>query len=432
MRLFMRFPLYFCLLLSPLIVAEGGQANELAGYVDMAIANDQRIAQARARITASEAGVSAANAPRRPQVSVGGTYSWTEQREPLELDYNNAEAALDLQQSLWQRNQLARRDLAKLQVEATGIEVARATRNLLGELSEAFFDLLNQRREIAVYRAQLNALDNALQREESRFAAGVSSTPRLNAVRAEHAQVNASLVMAEALLVTYQDVLVRLVGEEIDLPEAGKTPEFSLPAGDAHIWRDRAARQNQDLRLADNAIAQANQGITLAQRGNDPSLNLFGRWARASNPNGMELVNEFQQVGVRLNVPLYTGGGVSASTTQAEQDYLAAQLARDYQADLLASSVRLRWRQLESQLAVIEANEVALLSAEQSLELNQVAYSNNALGQQELLDAQSRFYVAERKLAASRYDFSRRLIDLYALAGELDKARLLKVIGDWL
>lgn len=405
--------------------------KDIVDYIDLALVQDQRIAQARAQVAANQAAEDAANAPRRPQVGVSGSYSWNNQLKPLARDYASGEAALDVQQSLWQRSLLSQRDLARMQTEASQLRLASAKQQLLRELSTTLFDYLNQRRVVAAYQAQQQVLANALAREEARFAVGASSLPRITAVRAELHQVKASLLAVQALQDNYLDVLQRIVGEPVMLPPVTDSPQFAMPEEDRRELQTRARKNNLELRLAQNAIAQADLNITLAQPINHLSVDLFGRWSQGTNPNGQGMESEMHQLGVRLKMPLYTGGRVAAYATKAEQEYAAAQLARDYQASVLTSTVRLRWRELQAQLAVIEANQLSVLSATQSLELNQAAYDNNALDQQELLDAQSRLYNAERILVDSQFAFSRQMVALYELAGELHKERLSMQVRKW-
>ena len=401
-------------------------------YLQQAVANDQRIAQAQANVEAAYAGVEQSSASLRPQIGLESAYSHTQQIKPLDDYYTNTSVALRIDQKLWQRNDRTQTRLSNLAVGAAKIEVTLAVEQLLTELGLALFNVLEQRQAVEAFSAQQAALSYALESEQARFELGMSAAPRVTAARARANQVNARLIMARATGDSLRDELTRLVGTEVFLPDEITTPVFALPEGSLAAWQEQAKTHNSRLLLARNAIRQSDEGMTLAQRTNDPSLGLFGRWSYSTNPNGMDKDNQFHQIGVQLRIPLYTGGASAALSVQAEKNNLRALLERDYQQQTIASNLRVQWRRLETQLTVIEASALALVSTEQLLEINQLAYDNNTISQQALLDAQSDYYNAKRDLSSAQFDFYRWLIDFYALAGRLDQTRFQSLIGDWI
>ncbi|MDX2348924.1 MAG: TolC family protein, partial [Porticoccus sp.] len=124
-------------------------------------------------------------------------------------------------------------------------------------------------------------------------------------------------------------------------------------------------------------------------------------------------------VAIRLNVPIFTGGLVSAErrqafqqSVQAEENYIGIQRntvqnARSLHLLVLTNTAR------------VKARNQAIISAKSALEATQAGYEVGTRNIVDVLVVQRNLYQARRNYANSRYDYIASLLKLKDVAGQL-------------
>jgi outer membrane protein len=154
----------------------------------------------------------------------------------------------------------------------TDYEAARQV--LLIRVAEAYFNVLAAVDMLETQAAARTAIARQLEMAERRFEVGLISITALLEARAESDQLVANRVAAERALVSAQEALRDIVGEDVgELSRLIEEPPLTPPVpADAEEWVETAMQQNLALisaRLgADIAAADDDIGIQRTARGN--------------------------------------------------------------------------------------------------------------------------------------------------------------------
>jgi outer membrane protein len=184
-------------------------------------------------------------------------------------------------------------------------------------------------------------------------------------------------------------------------------------------------------------IAKSN--VKIAQAGYMPTLDLYARYGdSASDATSLtEVPQEFQdpnlpaqefpadldrtddQVGVRLTVPIFTGG-VTRSQVR-EQTYL-----HRAERERLDGAMRGAERQARDSYLGVIAEKARVQALQQAVKSNQTALEATEAGFEvgtrttvDVLDARRRLFEAQRDFARSRYDYLINVVRLKSSAGTL-------------
>ena len=113
-------------------------------------------------------------------------------------------------------------------------------------------------------------------------------------------------------------------------------------------------------------------------------------------------------IGVTLNVPIFTGGLVSAQSRQAVYQRDAAQDQVELQRRTVVASTRNAYRSVIAGISAVEATKQAVVSAQSSLEATQAGFEVGTrtivdvlLSQQQLFSAQSTYSQARHQFVLS-------------------------------
>lgn len=122
---------------------------------------------------------------------------------------------------------------------------------------------------------------------------------------------------------------------------------------------------------------------------------------------------------VQLNVPIFTGGLVSAERRRAYQQLIQAEekyIGTERETVQNARSLHLL---VLTNTARVKARNQAVISAESALEATQAGYEVGTRNIVDVLVVQRNLYQARRDYANSRYDYIASLLKLKEVAGQL-------------
>ena len=129
-------------------------------------------------------------------------------------------------------------------------------------------------------------------------------------------------------------------------------------------------------------------------------------------------------LGLQLNVPLYTGGGLESK----EREAIAKQRQAEQELGAAQRDARL---QVQDAFLAVKTGVARIGSLEQSVASAQTALAATTLGRDvgnrtelDVLDAQQRLYSNQLELAQARFDYLLGRIRLGSAAGELQEADL--------
>lgn len=302
-------------------------------------------------------------------------------------------------------------------------DAAAGEARLVGRTITAYLRVLG----LAATRDAHDRRLEALAAEEARVAqlAEVGRAPDVDLRRAEAARAaaEAERVRLVAALDVVERELARLTGHDVSATRAGQLRAVSLadtaqPARPDLVARALAA--SPAVRAAEARAEAAADGVRAGRAARWPSLRAVGN-VQAYGSDEEEPVAEWN-AGVRVSVPLWTGGAISsrvgsalAAREAAESDLAVARLDVEGALDeALAAANEARARTGSLERAVAKFEEVARI---EKLRLD--AESGT---QTDWLDAESELLVARAQLVDARHAEIVARAEIARLTGTLDVA----------
>jgi outer membrane protein len=150
---------------------------------------------------------------------------------------------------------------------------------------------------------------------------------------------------------------------------------------------------------------------------------------------GDEIRGDYDQddviVGLELQVPLYTGGRISAEQAEAESNFVSAKNTLLLQTRLARQQSRTAYLDVVSGISQVKARKQALESSNIALEATQAGFEVGTRTSVDVLISLQETYRAERDYARSRYDYLLNKLRLKQAAGLLQEDDLFD-INRWL
>jgi protease secretion system outer membrane protein len=251
-------------------------------------------------------------------------------------------------------------------------------------------------------------------------------------------ETQARLDIAEAQLTEAQDnavaareTLAGVIGMDpgqLDKLGEGFRPA-SLTPGSFDEWEKIARARNHELAASRLAVENARLDITRNRAGHYPRVDFVAAYSKGD----AESINTYNQnsvnrtIGVQVNVPLYQGGAISASTRQAAAGYARAQSDLDARTNKVMVELRKAHNIVMSSVHKIEALEKAVESGKLLMTATEKSIKGGVRINLDLLNAQQQLYTSQRDLAQARYSYLIGLLRLRAAAGTLDASSVREV-----
>ena len=324
------------------------------------------------------------------------------------------------------------------QVEA---EFAANTQNLIVRVVEAYFGVLRSQDNLAAAEAQEKAFERQLEQTRQRFEVGLIAITDVYEAEAARDLAHVQRIVEENNVDVAKERLSVLTGQQHDglfeLDE-GFTAKAPTPSDRAE-WVEFALENNYRLAAARYAEESARQAAKADKMAHAPRVTATYQYSdsetdgsRFADPEPIFLVQpqsaQTQEAWqVRVDVPLYSGGRLSANRRRAVQHYIAA---RENRVNLMRTTVteaRSLHMTVLSDVARVAARKQSIKSSQSALDATEAGYEVGTRNIVDVLNAQNVLFSAERDYANSRYDFIINTLRLKENAGTLspdDVARL--------
>jgi protease secretion system outer membrane protein len=438
------------LLAAPLSHAQ--PAGAFSAAFDAALANDAEYRASRYELQSREQAVPIARASLLP--SLGASYSESRvrgERESLNalgqefnqnLDYRNPVGALQFRAPLLNLEGMNRYYSARSQVEGARSIFSARGQELLDRLGPAYVQRLFAEEVLALAQAQVDALKGQSDAAERRFIGGEGT-------RTEIAEAAASLAFARAQLVEAQDqrdvaqrTLARITGLQAP-PLRGLAEDARarpLPYADVNDWIELGYAQNPNVQGRRNLLESAKYEVERNRAGHFPRVDVIASAVDAQNESISTLNQQVRQysAGIQVTIPIYSGGSVDASVTQALAEVGRAEAQLEGDQRLLAVDIRRQYQATQTGQAKIEALHEAVMASAVALEGAQRGLVAGVRTTLDVLDASRRLFLARRDFVQARYEVLLARLRLQVLAGlplgevvqDIDRHLTLPVTGE--
>ena len=419
---------------------------DLLGAYRAAITNDASFLAARSALEAARENVPQARAGLLPQVSASAqrTQNHTD-RQLIPVDggpsgptvtttYPAESAVLSLRQPLFRRYNWAQLSFAEAQVAAAEAVFEKDRQDAGLRVATAYFEVLLAQSRVQTVRAELEALTGQLELAERAFAAGYGTRIDVDETRARLQQARATLIDANFNLDNARRSLAALVGRSApsiaDVVPARLRLVPAEPAALDH-WVKQTEAANPELASLRRQVEMAQQDVEKQRAGHFPTLDLIAarQYGQSESSTSINQRYTTDYLGLQLSVPIFSGGGVSAATRQAEANLEKARYQLEAARQRLGVDTQRYFNGVAQGVDKVRANEAALASSREALVSIRKGVEAGTRTIVDVLNQLQRVAEATQALAQARYEFLLNRLRLAATAGELDDELVARING---
>jgi outer membrane protein len=316
------------------------------------------------------------------------------------------------------------------QAEAT---FGQAYQDLIVRVAQAYFDVLGAQDTLVLVRAQREAISEQLAQAKRNFEVGTATITDTHEAQARYDLNGATEIAAQNDLESKRRALQLLTGRETgELRPLRPDIRLSPPnPNDMQTWVDLAEKQSYQVQIAESGSEVAQLEAKRNTAAHLPTVDFFaqhgqsGASATTDNPIGRDTTQTV--IGLRLQMPLFAGGGLTS------RDREAAALSNKAKEDLenarrnAALSARQNYLAVINGIAQVSALEQALVSSQSALDSNKLGYEVGVRINIDVLNAQQQLFLTRRDLALARYNTITNNLRLKAAAGSLREDDLAEV-----
>lgn len=401
-----RFGLKAALLAACCSAATPAAADTLREALAQAYASNPQLAAARAQQRATDESVVIQRASGLPGASVSSSVTEFIDSSPA----RSASASLNLTAPIYSGGSVRNGILAaENRIEAGRADLRRTESDVFSRVVAAYMDVIRGEALVGLTRNNVSVLSTNLEATSDRFEIGDLTRTDVAQSASRLALARSDVQSAEANLAIARENYIALVGSA---PEALQPPPPlpGLPASVADA-EDSALENNPDLIAARERVEASGYDIRVAGAGRMPRLEAFATGGYQNFLGSLEAIpgtaaasqaSTSAQAGLRVTLPIFQGGRVSAQQRQAQQQSLSTlEQAIGTERSVIAQ-VRAAWSSWRAAQAIIASTQAAVDAAELSLE---GVRAENSIGNRsilDVLDAEQELLFARVQLVTAR------------------------------
>ena len=343
-------------------------------------------------------------------------------------DYNSLTASIQFRQPLYHPEGMARYRQGIAQTSASNTQFSLRQQDLIMRLVSLYATAKYAEDQLAQASAQRDAYAEQRLSNLRLFQKGEGTRTDVLETQAKFDLSLAQMLEAGDNVVNARNALAAMVGQDITTlePFADNFQVKPTQPGSFEEWKAIALRENPEIVGQRYAVEVAREEINKSRAGHYPRLDLV----ETASKNNSDTINTFNQnanilsVGLQVNVPLYSGGLVTAATSQAGSNYEKSQADLDAKTSQVLVELRKQFNLILSSAARLEAAATALSSASLLVEATHKSVKGGQRTNVDVLNAQQLLFEARRDLTLSRYSYLLSVLRLRYSAGTLGMADL--------
>ncbi len=402
-----------------LVLAPTAQSMSFSEAFTAASLNDAQYRAAGHELEANRLAVPVARAALMPNVSINASQQevagWRQSRNSnnqdmrLRLEYTSPQASIGMRMPIINRELGLRVEQAGAQAEYAEYQYQLRGNDLVDRLANAYLTVLLVEQTKRHVDQLVEALSQQVAQAQQRLARGEGTRVEVARGQAELDLARVRVLETEDQLLLARRQLQRLTGQPLtqplQMPAAVEPPPLE-PQG-LFAWLELANRQNPALKAREQSLEVAKLGVKRNRAAHLPRLDLVASYSQNENESVSNLGQSTTQraIGVQLNIPIYSGGGVEASVRQAVADRSRAEEEIRLERENVEIEVQRQYQLTQNGVERIKAQERAVASAELAVTGMRRALEGGVGTTGDLADALSRSYAAQRELAQARIDY---------------------------
>ena len=299
----------------------------------------------------------------------------------------------------------------------------------------AYVEVAYSKDQIALASAQKAAYKEQLALNDRLMSAGEGTITDVSEPQARYSLAEAQEIEARDALDAAQRELEVIIGvpldqlDELQVLRPGKFQVAPLIPSKFEEWQKIALENNPMLAASRHGVDAAKYEVERNRAGFMPQVQLYASHSEndSSSDNTVNQKYRTDSIGVQVSVPIYAGGGVSASTRQAASRYGQAMYEMDAQVGTTLNDLRKQFNLCISSRAKLAAYELAVKSATTQVTATRQSVLAGQRVNVDVLNAEQQLYSAQRDLASAKYTYIKSWITQLSDSGTLDEKDVKRV-----
>lgn len=407
-------------------------AENLLDVYQLARDNDQAFLAAEYQLAAVREGEALAGAALLPQVNLTANAAKNDSNDDSLGSYDSSGYSISLQQTLFNKKTNIQVDQADLSTAKGLADYQAAEQSLLLRVAKAYFTILRSEDNLRFARSEKKAIQQQLEQAERRFEVGLIAITDVKEAQASYDLSRAREIAAHNALSIAREEL-RLISSQMPTSLSPLQAETPLPApqpANMQAWLDEAKNNNTDIINAEKSAALAYKDVEASRADHLPTFALTAGY-NDNKSDGRQGDSMGGQIGIQMNIPIYSGGATSAKVRQSKSSAEAASRQLELTRRNVAQQVRNSYQNVLANISQVRAYKQALISTQVKAEATQAGFEVGTRTAVDVLNALRETYQAEANYAAARYDYILEGLTLKQASGTLSFDDL-KAINQWL
>ena len=328
----------------------------------------------------------------------------------------------------WFNFQSGRKLTAKAQ-----FELEAAQQDLIVRVAEAYFNVLRARDNLEASKAEERATLRQLEQAQQRYDVGLIAITDVHEARASYDSTVVRRLTDEGNVGTAMEAL-QVITNQSHGPLWALSKDFPVKSPEPaqrSEWVDFALANNKQLLAAQQGSDASLEAARAARYEHLPQLSASYQYTEEeldgttrSNPANTFATNpdsesETEVISLNLQVPIFSGGRVSAQRRRAWEQYNSAREQTTFLERDTIRATRAQHIAVATDVARVKARKQAIVSTQSALDATSAGYEVGTRNVVDVLNSQRALYASIRDYANARYDYVINLLKLKRQAGIL-------------
>lgn len=413
------------------------KADSLSEIYGLAKQHDPELLEAAAQRDSAFEAINSTRSNLLPQIDLTAGYVYQD-TDRHEADGSSGNVNLGLVQSIYDRGSWISLSISEKTAREADARYAVTQQSVIYNITEAYFDVLSAKDNLRFVQSEKEALAKQLNQTEQRFAVGSAPITDVQDAQAQYDNVVAQEIQAQNSVENALEEVRAITGQPASNLSVLDINRFStsMPELSANDLVQKASNENLQILAGRIQKDIAKEQISLADSGHLPTISLTTGYEYTKNfdePNNP--VTGYPQdddenlfnIGVSIDLPVYSGGRVTSEGKQAQYQYVAASQDLESTYRDVEKNIRAINNNIRSAIGSIKAYEQSLVSAKSALEATEQGFMVGTRTMVDVLDSTQNVYQAQKNLSDARYQYILSRVQLKQATGSLSEQDIFDV-----
>lgn len=427
------------------VLASAAPAIDLLQLYEQTLATNPLLKGRGYSIEQAQAQADQALSKLLPQVMAIGNLSWndftqaetnplTRQTRNVNSQYEGTRGIIQARQALFDLPSFLRMQGADATVQQTEQELEAARMAITADLIDRYFAVLQAADEMGYLQGEKELTSGEMKRIRSMYERQMAMVTDLYEVEAYYQTLETREIEVANAKAVALEKLRETAG--IAVPDVAPLARDSLPdvPGQSEQWVREAEQKHPALLALQHAIEAASKLIDSARAEHLPQLSLQLSQTYADNggfDNRQLPRYNVGTVGLQLNVPIYSGGGIEAAARDATARYYLAMERQTEKRREIERETRTAYLNAKTGHARVDSTGREVLAREKARAAQEKSYELGIATIVALLESKKNLLKSRFEQAQARYDYVRALVALRLWGGSLNHQDIQDING-WL